>query len=69
MPVILAPRDYDRWLDPGDPARPPIDLLRPFPAEEMRAWPVSDRVGNVRNNDPQLLEEPQPDLGPLFQAN
>ncbi len=56
MPVILEPRDYDRWLEPGDPARPPVDLLRPFPADEMRAWPVSDRVGNVRNNDPQLLE-------------
>jgi putative SOS response-associated peptidase YedK len=24
----------------------------PFPAEKMVAWPVSDRVGNVRNNDP-----------------
>jgi len=69
MPVILEPRDYDRWLDPSDPTRPPIDLLRPFPAGEMQAWPVSDRVGNVRNNDPQLLEEPQADLGPLFQAN
>jgi putative SOS response-associated peptidase YedK len=57
MPVILEPRDYDRWLSPGDPARPPVDLLRPFPAEKMLAWPVSDRVGNVRNNDPQLLEQ------------
>ena len=36
MPVILEPRDYDRWLNPGDPARPPVDLIRPFPAEEMR---------------------------------
>ena len=57
MPVILEPRDYDRWLVPGDPDRPPIDLLRPFPAEKMLAWPVSGRVGNVRNNDPQLLEQ------------
>jgi putative SOS response-associated peptidase YedK len=32
-------------------------LLRPYPAEQMVAWPVSDRVGNVRNNDPQLLEQ------------
>ena len=56
MPVILEPRDYNRWLDPGDPTRPPVDLLRPFAAEEMFAWPVSDRVGNVRNNDPQLLD-------------
>ncbi len=55
MPVILERSDYLRWLDPGDPARPPVDLLRPYPAEKMRAWPVSERVGNVRNNDPQLL--------------
>jgi len=57
MPVILEPRDYDRWLEPGDPARPPVDLMRPFPAEKLAAWPVSDRVGNVRNNDLQLLEQ------------
>jgi putative SOS response-associated peptidase YedK len=56
MPVILEPRDYFRWLSPGDPARPPVDLLRPFPAEKMLAWPVSGRVGNVRNNNPELLE-------------
>src|SRR5580658_7018879 len=56
MPVILEPKDYDRWLDPGDPSRPPIDLLRPYPADRMHAWPVSDRVGNVRNNDPALLQ-------------
>jgi putative SOS response-associated peptidase YedK len=24
MPVIVEPRDYDRWLEPGDPARPPV---------------------------------------------
>jgi len=63
MPVILEPRDYQRWLEPGDPARPPVDLLRPFPAEKMNAWPVGARVGNVRNNDPELLDRaaPQPD--------
>ena len=83
MPVILEPRDYDRWLDAGDPhsgqtdsrgpnsdgwARPPVDLLRPFPAEKMIAWPVSDRVGNVRNNDAQLLEAAEPSAGPLLAA-
>lgn len=61
MPVILETRDYDRWLDPGGPTRPPVDLLRPYPPEQMRAWPVSDRVGNVRNNDPGLLEQVFPD--------
>jgi putative SOS response-associated peptidase YedK len=38
MPVILQPKDYDRWLTPGDPERLPVDLLRPFPAEQMKAW-------------------------------
>jgi putative SOS response-associated peptidase YedK len=56
MPVILEPKDYDRWLDPETKERPPVDLLRPYPAERMRSWPVSDRVGNVRNNDAELLE-------------
>ncbi len=55
MPAILEPADYDRWLEPGDPARPPIDLLRPLAAEKMIAWRVADRVGNVRNDDPELL--------------
>ncbi len=61
MPVILEPQDYSRWLDPADTAQPPIDLLRPFPAEKMCAWPVSDRVGNVRNNDAELLAQSQAD--------
>ena len=69
MPVIVEPRNYDRWLEAGDAARPPVDLLRPFPAEKMVAWPVSDRVGNVRNNDPQLLEEQDSSPGPLFRTN
>ena len=54
MPVILSPQNYSRWLDPGDPAQLPVDLLRPYPAEEMRAWRVSAAVGNVRNNSPEL---------------
>jgi hypothetical protein len=31
-------------------------MLAPYPAEEMTCWPVSARVGNVRNNDPSLIE-------------
>ncbi len=61
MPVILEPRNYSRWMEPGDPARPPIDLLRPYPAEKMHSWPVDERVGNVRNNDAELLNERPPE--------
>jgi putative SOS response-associated peptidase YedK len=55
MPVILEPKDYDRWLQTGDPAHPPIDLLRAFPAEQMIAWKVDPRVGNVRNDDERCI--------------
>jgi putative SOS response-associated peptidase YedK len=55
MPVILAPKDYQRWLEPGEPTRLPVDLLRPYPANEMKAWKVSNAVGNVRNNVPELI--------------
>jgi putative SOS response-associated peptidase YedK len=33
MPVIIAPRDYARWLDPKQPAD---DLLRPYADELVR---------------------------------
>jgi putative SOS response-associated peptidase YedK len=56
MPVIVAPKDYERWLEPGEPSRLPVDLLRPYPAELMTAWKVSSAVGNVRNNSPELCQ-------------
>jgi putative SOS response-associated peptidase YedK len=55
MPVILEPKDYQRWVEPADAERLPVDLMRPYPAERMVAWPVSERVGNVRNDYPELL--------------
>jgi hypothetical protein len=30
--------------------------LASYPAEEMTRWPVNPWVGNVRNNDPSLIE-------------
>jgi putative SOS response-associated peptidase YedK len=55
MPVILHSRDYDRWLNDYDEARPPIDLLRPYESEGMRMTPANRLVGNVRNNGPEML--------------
>lgn len=49
MPVIVAPEDYDRWLD-TDVQKPEEvrDICRPYPAEEMGAWPVCPAVSNPR---------------------
>ncbi len=55
MPVMLVPRDYDRWLQRGEAHLPPVDLLRPYPAEDMAASPCNKAVGNVRNNGPEML--------------
>ena len=55
MPVIVPPKDYSRWMAPADPAQLPVDLLRPYPVDEMKAWKVSRAVGNPRNNSPGLI--------------
>jgi len=57
MPVVLVPEMWPQWLgeDPAD-ARQLKAMLAPYPSEEMTCWPVSVRVGNVKNNDPSLIE-------------
>jgi putative SOS response-associated peptidase YedK len=56
MPVILKPKDYDRWLLRDETAVPPLDLLRPFDADRMTTHAVDPRVGNVKVNEPGLCE-------------
>lgn len=57
MPAILAIEDYAHWLDPDNPDPSALlSILRPAPAERMRAEPVSYRVNSVKNDDPSLLE-------------
>lgn len=52
MPVILRKDDYELWLDPGMTNVEAIaDLLKPFDARLMRAYPVSSRINQVRNDD------------------
>jgi putative SOS response-associated peptidase YedK len=53
MPVILEGADWPIWLgeQPGDAA----ELLRPSREGLLRVWQVDKRVGNVRNDGPDLL--------------
>jgi putative SOS response-associated peptidase YedK len=53
MPLILRAGDYMRWLSDNPDPR---DLLRPFPSEPMRIWPISTRVNKPENDEPSLLE-------------
>jgi len=57
MPVVLEPAAWPTWLGEEPADAPHLKaLLAPYPSEEMVAWPVSPRVGNVKNNDPSLIE-------------
>ena len=57
MPVILAPDDYPAWLG-EDSASPPdlLALLRPYPPDAMRAYPVSTVVNSPKNDKPECIE-------------
>ncbi|HSR56021.1 MAG TPA: SOS response-associated peptidase [Alphaproteobacteria bacterium] len=58
MPVILGPDTYESWLgEAGAPSRTKLAiLLRPYPAERMRAYPVSRAVNSPANDSAELLE-------------
>lgn len=55
MPVVLEPEELQAWLElrGGGGAE---ELLRPARAGTLVSWPVGRRVGNVRNDDPGLLD-------------
>jgi len=59
MPVILPREKWAAWLGEheADPGELRWMILRPYSADLMRVYPVGPRVGNVRNNDADLLDE------------
>ena len=58
MPVVLPQDMYDLWLDPGFAKVDELQsLLKPYPADAMRRYRVSQRVNQVRNDDPECAAE------------
>jgi putative SOS response-associated peptidase YedK len=57
MPVMLPREAWARWLgeEPAD-KNALLALLKPFPAERMRVYPISTRVNSVKNDEPALIE-------------
>lgn len=56
MPAVLRPEAWPRWLG-EEPATPGelAAVLAGSGGEDMRLWPVSRAVGNVRNDSPELI--------------
>lgn len=57
MPAILNPKDYDRWLAPGE--LPEMDLhhlLSPYSASKMKAVEVSRKVNSPKFDSAECIE-------------
>jgi putative SOS response-associated peptidase YedK len=63
MPVIVEKADWPIWL--GEVDGDPITLLRPAGEGVLRFWPVDKKVGQVRNDGPELIE-PVPEIEPTL---
>jgi putative SOS response-associated peptidase YedK len=51
MPVILPEERLDSWLS-GEAGK---EILVPFPADRIKAWPVSSRVNSPQNDDAEII--------------
>ena len=67
MPAILPTTEYGLWLDPAvqDVERLQA-LLRPYPEDEMLAYPVGTQVNNPANDSPDVIAPLNPDRTLLF---
>lgn len=58
MPVILKREDEQRWLSRDNTDTSDLlSLLKPYPDEEMTAYPVTSKVGSVHYEEPDCIEE------------
>jgi putative SOS response-associated peptidase YedK len=63
MPVILEQNDWPLWL--GETEGDVRALLRPAAEDVLTFWPIDQKVGNVRNDGPDLIE-PVAEAEPLL---
>ncbi len=56
MPVIIAPKYYDLWLDTQVQTPEPLQqLLQPYPETAMTAYPVSTLVNKAQHNSSECI--------------
>ena len=63
MPVILGDSAaWEAWLDPRTPESDLEQLFRPFPDEELHAYPVSTWVNRPGNDGPECVQPVDPEI-------
>jgi putative SOS response-associated peptidase YedK len=53
-PVILPEEHHEKWLgeiEDGDLK----ELLKPYPTDQMKMWPISQWVNSPKNDDEAIL--------------
>ena len=61
MPAMLKREDYQRWLEPGEQAEGALmEMLRPYPSEEMELYPISTLVNSAKNEGEELIKPAEP---------
>lgn len=56
MPVMLGEETRWSWLEADKDEDALLDLLVPYPAEEMKCYPVSKAVNSPENDRPEVLD-------------
>lgn len=67
-PVILDRDDEKNWLDTELPLGNALDLLRPYPADAMNAYPIDPAIKNPRAEGRDLIEPIGERLMPEYEA-
>lgn len=57
MPAILTPDVEKLWLSSSTSSTGILDILQPYDSEAMHCHPVSKKIGNVRAEGKELIEE------------
>ena len=56
MPAVLKPEHFSRWLDPATSPEE-VQAILADARQDLEAHPVGARVGDARNDGPELMEK------------
>ncbi|KJF45393.1 SOS response-associated peptidase [Draconibacterium sediminis] len=56
MPVIIPEYSERRWLSISNTLSQVLDMLKPYPAHLLNAYPVSESISNPANNDLSVIQ-------------
>lgn len=63
MPAILTSEQEELWLSEDLSPQELVNMITPYDSSKMEAYPVSKKVGNVKNNSEDLIKQARPNLG------